>query len=124
MFVLAFFLAWFALLIFALLDIDRSPPEHVRTMGWALWVVVVVVVPIVGSLAWIVAGRPNQARGDRAPGQGRDQLGAAKPVVGQPAPPAVAAHDTLQATLDLIDDEFEDAVRRRRGRARGESPEG
>jgi hypothetical protein len=121
MFVPVFFVAWLALLIFALLDIDRSPTDRVRTMAGPWWVVVVVLVPIGGSLAWIAAGRPHQAQVAQ-PATGGSRL-SPEPLGRLPDPVRGAVPESVHAILDRIDREFDEAVRRRKRRASGERPE-
>ena len=122
--VLGFLAAWLALLIFALIDIDRSPADRVRTMAGPWWVVVVVLVPIGGSLAWIAAGRPRQAQvAQTATGGSRLSPGVPEDLVGRPDPARGALPESLQAKLDRIDREFDEAVRRRKRRASAKRPE-
>ena len=124
MFVPVFFVAWLALLIFALLDIDRSPADRVRTMAGPWWVVVVVLVPIGGSLAWIAAGRPHQAQvAQPATGGGRLSPEVPETLLRRPDPARGAVPEPVHAILDRIDREFDEAVRRRKRRASGERPE-
>jgi len=124
MFVPVFFVAWLALLIFALLDIDRSPADRVRTMAGPWWVVVVVLVPIGGSLAWIAAGRPHQAQvAQPATGGSRLSPEVPEPLGRRPDPARGAVGESVQAKLDRIDREFDEAVRRRKRRASDERPE-
>jgi len=124
MFVPVFLVAWLALLIFALLDIDRSPADRVRTMAGPWWVVVVVLVPIGGSLAWIAAGRPHQAQVAQ-PATAGSRLSPERPetVLRRPDPARGAVGESVQAKLDRIDREFDEAVRRRKRRASDERPE-
>ena len=118
------FAAWLGLLIFALLDIDRSPPSAVRGLPPHIWLLVVVLVPVLGSLAWIAVGRPipvpahTAAARDRGPSRGGPGSASA-----EAAAPANSAESTLQARLASIDREFAEAVERRKARTSHDSDE-
>jgi hypothetical protein len=120
------FAAWLGLLIFALLDIDRSPPAGVRGPSPSLWLLVVVLIPIVGSVAWIAAGRPIPMHAHAAVARDRSSpLREARSASPPGATPAVCGDSALQARLDAIDREFDEAVDRRRARdARGREGRG
>ena len=48
----------FALWVFCLVDAIGSPADRIRNLPKAAWVVIVLLFPFVGSIAWLVAGRP------------------------------------------------------------------
>jgi hypothetical protein len=105
------FLVWFALLLFSLLDIDRTPDAAARCMSPSGWLLVVVLVPILGALGWLVAGRPQSAarpagaRGVAAAPPDSDVPWVERIPVEQPV-----EDQRLQQILDRIDREFEEAV--------------
>ena len=47
------------LLVYCVLNIITTPEPQVRNLPKLLWLLLVVVVPIVGGIAWLVAGRPQ-----------------------------------------------------------------
>ena len=47
------------LLVYCVLDIVTTPETQVRNLPKLLWLVLVIVLPIVGGIAWLVAGRPQ-----------------------------------------------------------------
>jgi hypothetical protein len=49
------------LLIFCLIDIIQSPADEIRGVSKGIWILLVIILPIVGGIAWIVAGRPTQS---------------------------------------------------------------
>jgi hypothetical protein len=53
-----------ALAVYALVDLVQTPDEKVQGLPKLAWVAVVVLVGVVGPLAWLVAGK----RGRRLPG--------------------------------------------------------
>lgn len=57
-----------ALLVYCLIDCIQTDSVLARNLPKSLWVVLIVFVPIVGPVAWLVAGRPvNDPRARRVP---------------------------------------------------------
>ena len=46
------------LLVFCLIDCIQTPDHEVRNLGKVWWILLILVFPIVGGIAWLVAGRP------------------------------------------------------------------
>jgi hypothetical protein len=46
------------LLIYCLLNVITTPAEQMRNLSKGVWLVLVIVLPLVGGIAWLVAGRP------------------------------------------------------------------
>ncbi|UZN04326.1 PLD nuclease N-terminal domain-containing protein [Cellulomonas sp. S1-8] len=55
-------IAEIALLVFCLIDAIQSDPDRVRNLSKGWWIVLIVVLPLVGGVAWLVAGRPQTPR--------------------------------------------------------------
>jgi hypothetical protein len=53
------FLAQLGLLVYCVLNIITTPESEVRNLPKLLWLLLVVVLPLIGSVAWLVAGRPQ-----------------------------------------------------------------
>ncbi|HEX4812494.1 MAG TPA: PLD nuclease N-terminal domain-containing protein [Nonomuraea sp.] len=58
-------LATLVLWLYCLFDALTTPDAACRNLPKILWVVVVLLFPLIGSIAWLVAGRPERA--PRAP---------------------------------------------------------
>lgn len=60
----------FALWVFCLVDAIGAPAERVRNLPKVAWVILILLFPLIGSIAWLVAGRPEgtarRARHERA----------------------------------------------------------
>jgi hypothetical protein len=56
-----------ALALFAVIDCLSRDEEEIRGLPKVLWVLVILLFPLLGSLAWFIAGRP---RGAKLPGTG------------------------------------------------------
>jgi hypothetical protein len=48
--------------IYCIVDVISSPEGDIRNLGKGLWVIIVLFFPLVGSIAWLVAGRPVDVR--------------------------------------------------------------
>jgi hypothetical protein len=58
------------LFVFALVDCIQTDESLVRNLPKAAWILLIVLVPLVGSIAWLAAGRPTADQR----GQGRRQV--------------------------------------------------
>ena len=54
-----------ALMIFSIIDCSRTAENNIRSLPKWAWLVIIIFVPAIGSIAWIIAGRP------KGNGQGR-----------------------------------------------------
>ena len=52
----------FVLWVYCVVDVITRRPEDVRHLPKVAWMVVVLLFPVVGSVAWLVAGRPTGPR--------------------------------------------------------------
>ena len=50
-----------ALLVYCLIDCIQTDSALVRNLPKTFWVFLIIVVPLVGSIAWLVAGRPESS---------------------------------------------------------------
>lgn len=51
--------ATFALWVFCLVDAIGSPSDRVRNLPKVAWVLLILFFPLVGSIVWLAAGRPQ-----------------------------------------------------------------
>lgn len=56
------FVVELGLLVYCLIDCVQSDGDRVRNLSKGWWIVLVVVLPIAGGVAWLVAGRPQSPR--------------------------------------------------------------
>jgi hypothetical protein len=61
-----------ALWIFCLIDVITTDESLCRNLGKTVWLLLVLFLPAIGSIAWLVAGRPHAApdlpyKGNRGP---------------------------------------------------------
>lgn len=58
---LVFGVATFALWLFCVVDVIGAPNREVRNLPKIGWLILVLIFPFVGSLAWLIAGRPESS---------------------------------------------------------------
>lgn len=56
-----------ALLVFCLIDCIQSEPAAVRNLSKTGWIILILLFPLVGGVAWLVAGRPVSTGPRRVP---------------------------------------------------------
>ena len=57
----------FALWVYCLIDVIGTPDARIRNLPKVVWVLLVLLFPLVGSIAWLVAGRPDSSTARRSP---------------------------------------------------------
>lgn len=62
------FVVELALLVYCLIDLWQADAARVRNLPKVVWVLLIVVVPLVGGVAWLVLGRPQSLDGGATPG--------------------------------------------------------
>ena len=69
------------LLIFCLIEAIQTPSDEVRNLSKGWWIVLILLFPIIGGIAWLVAGRPVRSRRwpDRQAGGGFPEPGWGRP---------------------------------------------
>jgi hypothetical protein len=89
------FLLQLCLGVYCTINVVTTPESQVRNLPKLLWLLVVLLVPIVGGIAWLVAGRP------RGPVRSAPYKGGAgrPPVPGRPRRATAAAPDDDEAFL-------------------------
>ncbi|MEO6206182.1 MAG: PLDc N-terminal domain-containing protein, partial [Mycobacteriales bacterium] len=53
------------LLFYCVLNIVTTPEDEIRNLPKLVWLVLVVILPLVGGIAWLVGGRPQRPAGGR-----------------------------------------------------------
>ena len=53
------------LTIYTLVDCAQSQDDAVRSLPKLVWVLLILVFPVVGPIAWLIAGRPERPRNQR-----------------------------------------------------------
>jgi hypothetical protein len=55
-------LALLAFWLFSLFDVVTIPEDEVRNVPKALWIIIVIVLPLLGGMIWMARGRPRAPR--------------------------------------------------------------
>ena len=55
------------LLVYCLIDCVQTDSAQVRNLPKGWWIVLIIVMPLVGGIAWLVAGRPRRSAGRPVP---------------------------------------------------------
>ena len=119
-----------ALMVGAMVDIIRRDDAQVKYLPKMAWVIIVILLPLIGSLLWFAIGREYSEAGLRIPRIPRMRP-AARPAAARPEPrptPPVDARSTEQQIADL-DREIEEwrlrqEIEKRRREGGGDSSSG
>jgi hypothetical protein len=94
------------LLVYCLIDAIQTPAEDHRNLAKPLWILLIILVPIVGAIAWLVAGRPPRHAGTpRTPGFPEYERTRQAPLAPDDDP-------AFLARLRQVDDEHEQTLNR------------
>ena len=107
----ALVLVQLCLVVYCTLDVIRTPDEQVRNLPKLVWLALVLLVPIVGAVVWLAAGRPqgparSRPAEDRGIRSGRDR----------PLPTAALPPDDDEAFLRRLRERAEQQRRAERER--------
>jgi hypothetical protein len=102
------YLVELALLIFCVIDLIQSPEGEIRNLPKWAWLILIIILPLVGCIAWLVAGRPVRVR----PAQSTWATGAGLPEPQRPQPKTDDIDARLQADLAEADRRHEEALQR------------
>lgn len=112
-----------ALMVGALVDIIRRDDAQVRFLPKMAWIIIVILLPLIGSLLWFAIGREYSEAGLSIPRLGRMRP-AARPAMQRPEPrpgPPVDTRSTEQQIADLDREIEEWRLRQEIERRRSES---
>lgn len=118
------FLLVLALDIFCLIDVVTSDESRVRNLPKIAWFLLILMVPLVGSIVWLVAGRPQASVVGRSP---YERPATAFPEYDRPGRAAGLSPESDDAFLRRVRERAEEQRRRyaeeKKAREQGE-PEG
>jgi hypothetical protein len=104
-----FGLATFALFVFCLVDVIQTPERNIRNLSKVIWLLLVLFFPFVGSVAWLVAGRPESGPRRESPHERRT---ADFPEYDRPGRASSADPDSDDAFLRQVRERAEEQRRR------------
>ncbi len=120
------------LFVFCLIDAIQTPAEDHRNLAKGLWILLIILLPIVGGIAWLVAGRPQKAGArPRTPGFPEYERERRAPLAPDDDPAFLARLRQVdrehEETLDRWEADLrrrEEALRRRLARERSDRSRG
>lgn len=59
-----------AVTVYAVVDCIQTDDAQVRGLPKLLWLLLILLFPIVGAIAWFIAGRPRRGTAGSGPGRG------------------------------------------------------
>ena len=101
------------LLVYCLIDCVRTEPSSVRNLPKLAWVLLIIVLPLIGGIAWLVAGRPERSAG--RPVAWRSPATAGYPEYERPFEASEASRaidERLREEQARVDREHEEALHR------------
>lgn len=60
-------LTYIGLVVYSVIDCLQTPADEICRLSRSSWIVVIMLIPLVGALSWLRAGRPGRGRHERAP---------------------------------------------------------
>lgn len=103
------YLVELALLVFCLIDCIQTPAHQVRNLDKPIWILLILLVPIIGGVAWLVAGRPA---GSTSSAQWRMGSGFPEDQRPRSAPRRNEDDPAFMAEMARIDREHEEALKK------------
>ncbi|MFF7586873.1 PLD nuclease N-terminal domain-containing protein [Kitasatospora purpeofusca] len=99
-----------ALWVWAFIDCLTTPEDEVKHLPKVVWVIIVLLFPLVGSIAWLVAGKQRGALRTAPAGGGADDPAHATRRDGRPLAPD--DNPEFLASLKKHNNEHEDMLKR------------
>jgi len=60
-------LAYLGLIVYSVIDCLQTPAEELSPPSRAWWIAGIILIPVIGAVGWLLAGRPGRGRHERAP---------------------------------------------------------
>ncbi|MGN9808341.1 PLD nuclease N-terminal domain-containing protein [Micromonospora sp. BQ11] len=123
-----FFVAQIVLAVCALISCLSAEEDAIRALPRIAWVLIILFFPLIGSIAWFVAGRTSAGGRPRTPwptGDGFSERKRARPVAPDDDPEFLRSIDERSGKDDELFRRWEDDLRRREDdlrRREGEPP--
>jgi len=118
---LLFFLVPLVLSIYCIVEAISARDDEVRNLSKVWWILLVLFFPFVGSIAWLVAGRPQRAARRHGP---HEPSAGAFPEYDRPGRFAAADPAADEAFLKKVRERAEEQRRRAREQQAREAQEG
>lgn len=114
------------LTIFCLIDAIQTPETSIRNLPKWGWIVLILIFPLIGGIAWLVAGRPRATSSwsEHVTSYPEDQRSHDRPVAPDDDPEYLRQIGRMNSEHEQMLQQWEADLRRREGdlRRRGEDP--
>lgn len=104
--------------IYALIDCIQTPDEEAKHLPKIAWVILIIIAPLVGAVAWLLAGRPRGADGHGR--QGPVPGGDGRPLGPDDDPDFLAQLREVDAEHERMLEQWEEDLRKREQDLRGD----
>ena len=113
------------LLVYCLIDCVQTPEAQVRNLPKVVWVILILLLPFVGGIAWLLVGRPQGGRAPRtwASGSGFPEADRPRPVAPDDDPAFLRQVQADTKDHEAMLKQWEADLRRREQEMRGEDPQ-
>lgn len=115
-----------AVLVYCLVDAIQSDESEVRNLSKGWWIVLIIFMPVVGGVAWLVAGRPVRARRRAVPWPsgtaGYPERERPRPLAPEDDPAFLASLRQADAEHERMLAQWEDDLKRREEQLRRDGP--
>jgi Phospholipase_D-nuclease N-terminal len=113
-------------LVYCLIDCVQTPEEQVRSLPKVVWILLILILPIVGGIAWFIMGRPQggAARKTWAPGAGFPEATRPRPLAPDDDPAFLRQVKQSTEEHEAMLKQWEADLRRREQEMRGDEPPG
>lgn len=54
------------LTIYCVVEVAQADPDEVRALPRWMWATIIIVLPVIGAIAWLLWGRPRRSQIDRS----------------------------------------------------------
>jgi hypothetical protein len=105
----ALVVAQLCLVVYCVLNIITTPEDQIRNLPKLLWLVLVLLFPIIGGVAWLVAGRPQGSATSSMPYKGNRGL---PPEYDRPGRAVASSPDDDEAFLRSLRERAEEQRRK------------
>ena len=112
------------LLVYCLIDCVQTPEGQVRNLPKVVWVILILLLPFVGGIAWLVVGRPQSGRRRQtwAPGNGSREAERPRPIAPDDDPAFLRQVQADTKDHEAMLKQWEADLRRREQEMRGDDP--
>lgn len=100
-------------MVFSLVDVIRREEFQVKHLPKTMWIIIVILLPLIGSVLWFTLGRVYAEDGPRMPRPSRAAAPAPAPAPTHPRDPRSTEQQLADLEREIEEDRLRDELRRR-----------